>query len=121
MRRALFHRDGEQANEQANAEHECVRRRPACVLSQRGSVVAQRAAPGLTMLAATARRLATAGRPRSLAALAQAAPKLDWSEVSARCSGDEAKREVAKLKKTVEDLKEMLATQAKVWREQEEP
>jgi len=91
------------------------------VLSQRGSVVAQRAAPGLTMLAATARRLATAGRPRSLAALAQASPKLDWSEVSARCSGDEAKREVAKLKKTVEDLKEMLATQAKVWREQEEP
>jgi hypothetical protein len=41
------------------------------------------------------------------------APKLDWSELASRVNGDEAKREVAALKKTLEDMKEQLATAAK--------
>ena len=41
------------------------------------------------------------------------APKLDWSELASRVNSDEAKREVAALKKTLEDMKEQLATAAK--------
>ncbi len=60
-----------------------------------------------------ARRLAA--RPQATRALATAvAPKLDWGELSARVNSEEAKREVAKLKKTIEDIKESLAAQAKV-------
>ena len=63
-----------------------------------------------------ARRLAA--RPQAARALATAvAPgKFDWSDAAARVSGDDAKREVAKLKKLMDDTREMLANQAKVRR-----
>jgi hypothetical protein len=57
-------------------------------------------------------RLATARLARRGYASA-VAPKLDWSELAARVNSDEAKREVAALKKSLEDMKEQLSMQAK--------
>lgn len=60
-----------------------------------------------------ARRLAA--RPQAARAFATAVEaKVDWSDLSSRVHSDEAKREVAKLKKLFDDTREMLAAQAKV-------
>ena len=61
-------------------------------------------------------RLACARAARRGFATAAPVPKLDWSEVAARVNSDDAKREVASLKKLVEDYKETLAAQAKARR-----
>jgi hypothetical protein len=61
----------------------------------------------LTMLRLASARLVRRGYATAVA------PKLDWSELASRVNSDEAKREVAALKKTLEDMKEQLATAAK--------
>ena len=69
--------------------------------------------PSATMLSAKAARLGLRLAGARQQATAVAAAKLDWSELSAQLSSDDAKREVSKLKKMVEDTKEMLSAQAK--------
>lgn len=62
------------------------------------------------MLAARCARLLAARRALSTEVVA---PKFDFSELASFVSSDEAKREVAALKKTVEDIGNTLEAQAK--------
>ena len=57
----------------------------------------------LRLAAAASRGAATAVAPRVL----------DWAALAGQLTSDEAKREVSKLKKTVEDLRESLAVKAR--------
>jgi len=66
------------------------------------------------MLANAAARLGLQASRGAATAVASAPHVLDWSALTAQLTSDEAKREVSKLKKTVEDVREQLAAQSKV-------
>lgn len=61
-------------------------------------------------------RLASTARLARRAFATEAAPKIDWAELTSFVQSDEAKREIALLKKTMEDMKEQVAAEAKARR-----
>jgi hypothetical protein len=61
-------------------------------------------------------RLASSVRLARRAFSTEVAPKIDWAELSSFVHSDEAKREIQMLKKSLDDMKEQLAAEAKARR-----